>query len=89
MGVHGARQNLAFDIAADRDIILGRLRMGDAGNVLLDNRAFVEIGSNIMRRRADQLDAALIGCLYGLAPLNDGRKEWWMLMILPDIFWHI
>ena len=59
MGVDGAGENLAFDIGADRDMVLGRLRMGDAGNVLLDDRTFVEIGRDVMRRRADQLDAAL------------------------------
>ncbi len=68
MGVHGPRQHLAFDIPADRDVILGRLRMGDAGDVLLDDRTLVEIGGDVMRRRADQLYAALIGLLVGVRP---------------------
>jgi hypothetical protein len=89
MGVDGAGQHLAFDIAADRDIVVCGLRMGDAGRVLLDDRAFVEIGGDVMRRGADQLDAALIGLLVGVGALELGRKEWWMLMIRPDIFLHI
>ncbi len=32
----------------------------------------------------DQLHAAGVGALIGLAPLKLGRKEWWMLMIRPD-----
>ncbi len=74
MGVHGPRQHLAFDIPADRDVILGRLRMGDAGDVLLDDRTLVEIGGDVMRRRADQLYAALIGLLVGVRPL-ERRQE--------------
>ena len=53
MGMDGTRQHLAFDIAADRNIIVGRLRMGDARRILLDDRAFVEIRRNVIRRRAD------------------------------------
>ncbi len=84
----GPGQHLAFDIAADRDIVVGRLRMRDAGRVLLDDRTLVEIAGDVVRRRPDQLDAALIGLLVGVRPLKLGRKEWWMLMIRPDIFLH-
>ncbi len=64
----GPGQHLAFDIAADRHIIVGRLRMRDAGRVLLDDRTLVEIAGDVMRRRPDQLDAALIGLPVGFAP---------------------
>ena len=74
MGVDGAGQHLAFDIAAKRDIIVGRLRVGDAHRVLLDDRAFVEIGGDVMGRGANQLHAALIGLLVRVGALEGGEE---------------
>lgn len=89
MGVYGTRQHLRLHVAAERHVILGRLGMGDAHGILLDDRSLIQIGGDIMRRRANQLHTALIGLLVGVGPLKDGRKEWWILMILPDIASHI
>ena len=43
MMAHRARQHAAFDVAALADEIVRRVAMGDALDVLLDDRAFVEI----------------------------------------------
>src|SRR5690606_21424985 len=74
MGVNGTGKNLTFDIATERDIVFGALRMGDAHRVLLDDRAFVQVCRHVMRRRADQLYAALIGLLVGIGAL-EARQE--------------
>src|SRR3546814_12597660 len=70
MGVDGPSKNLAFDIAAERDVVFGALRMGDTHRVLLDDRAFVQVCRHVMRRRADQLYAALVGLLVGIGTLE-------------------
>ena len=57
-----------------RDEIFRRVAVADALDVLLDDRAFVEIGGDVMRGGADQLDAALIGLVVGLGAL-EGRQE--------------
>ena len=88
MGMNGARQNLAFHVPPEAHIIHAALGMGDADRVLFDDRAFIEISGDVVGRRADQSHAALIGLLVRFAPLKEGRKEWWMLMMRPDISWH-
>ncbi|MNS91893.1 hypothetical protein D3C72_1260050 [compost metagenome] len=70
----GTRQNLRFHITAERYVIFRALGMGDAHRVLLDDRAFVEIGGDVMRRCADKLHAALIGLLVGVCAL-EARQE--------------
>ena len=50
MGVDRAREHLRLNIAAKADVIGGRLGMGHAHRVLLDDRAFVQIGGHVMRR---------------------------------------
>ena len=74
MGVDGAGQNLAFHVAAERDIVFGALGVGDAHGVLFDDRAFVEIGGDIMGCRTDQLHAALIGLLVRVGALEGGEE---------------
>ena len=74
MSVHCVRQNLAFHVTADRDIIVRRLRMSDAGNILLYDRAFIEVFRYVMRGRADQFYAALERLLVGVGSL-ERRQE--------------
>ncbi|MPL84484.1 hypothetical protein SDC9_30449 [bioreactor metagenome] len=74
MGVDRAGEHLRLDVTAKAHVILGRLRMGDAHRVLLDDRALVEIGGDVMRRRANELHAALIGLLVGVRAL-EARQE--------------
>ncbi len=70
-----AGQHAALDVAALAHEILGRVAMADALDVLIDDRPFVEIAGDVMRGGADQLDAALMSLVIGLAPLKPGRKE--------------
>ena len=48
--------------------------MGDAGDVLLDDRPLVEIGGHAVGGRADQLDAALVGLRVGARTLEGGQE---------------
>ena len=51
-----------------------RVGMIDDRNVLGDDRTFVEIGGDIVRRRADHLDAPLIGPVIGFGTLETGQE---------------
>ena len=57
MAVDGARQHLGFHIAAKAHVILGTLGVGHADGVLFDDRAFIQIGGNVMGGGADEFDA--------------------------------
>ena len=48
--------------------------MADARAVLLDDRALVEVRRRVVRRRADELDAARVRPVVRLRP-NKGRQE--------------
>ena len=58
---HGARQHAAFDVAALAREIFRRVAVADALDVLVDDRAFIEVACDVMGGGADQLDAALMG----------------------------
>ena len=75
------RQDDRLEIAAACGEAVDVVAVCDVDGVLLDDRALVEVGSRIVRRGADELDAASKACRYGFAPTNAGRNEWWMLMI--------
>ena len=49
--------------------------MGDAGGFLFDDRTFIEVRGDIVGRGADQLDAALMGLVIGLGPLERGQER--------------
>src|SRR5262249_16991947 len=69
-----ARQHAPLDVAALGHEIVGRVAMTDALDVLVDDRAFVEIARHVMRSGADQLDAALMRLVIGLCAL-EARQE--------------
>src|SRR5271156_5928095 len=56
----GASEHAALDVAPLAHQILGRVAVADALDILLDDRPLVEIGGDEMRRRSDQLHAALV-----------------------------
>jgi len=58
---HGARQHPAFDVAALARKVFRRVAVADALDILVDDRAFVEVARDIMRG--------------GRAPLKPGRNE--------------
>jgi hypothetical protein len=75
VGTDGLRKNLALNIPAKGNIVLGALGMGDAHGVLFNNRTFIQIRRYIVRRRADELHAALERLLIRVGALNLGKKE--------------
>src|SRR6185436_20439781 len=70
MMAHGARQHTPFDVAALAREVFRRVAVADALDVLVDDRAFVEIARDVMRGGADQLDAALVGLVVGTRALE-------------------
>ena len=78
-----AREDGFFDVLAVAHHVVDRVGVVDADDVLLDDRSLVEFARHVVTGRADQLDAALVSLVVGLAPTKLGRKEWWMLMIWP------
>ena len=72
VGVNRTRQNLTFNVTPDRYIIGRVLGMGDACDILFNDRTFIKIGRYIMGRRPDQFDTAFIGL-----PIRVGALETW------------
>jgi hypothetical protein len=58
--LHRASEHSALNVAAGRHEVIRGHGMGDALRLLLDDRPFVEVRRDVMRRRADQFDAALV-----------------------------
>ncbi|MNH44755.1 hypothetical protein D3C85_1219420 [compost metagenome] len=46
VGVDCPGQHLAFDVTTQRNIVIRALRVGDTDNVLLDDRALVQVGGD-------------------------------------------
>lgn len=61
VGMNRARQHLTFNITSDGYVVGRVLRMGDAGKVLFNDRAFVEVGRHVMGGGSDQFHTTLIG----------------------------
>src|SRR5437667_5218260 len=74
MPAHRAGEHHALDIATDGGEIVGAQRMIDALDVLLDDRPLVELSGDVVRRRADQLDAAVMRLRVGLRTLEARQK---------------
>src|SRR5262249_13224802 len=71
---HGLGQNHLFQITAFLDQVFDIVFVRDADDTLFDNRTIVENLRYIMRGRANQLDAAIIGLMVRLAS-NKRRQE--------------
>src|SRR6202012_851820 len=71
---HGPRQHAALDVAALAHEIVRRIAMADALDVLVDDRALVEVAGDVMRGGTDQLDAALMRLMIGPRTL-EARQE--------------
>ena len=70
----GPRQHPPFDVAALAHQVFRRIARADALDILLDDRAFVEIGCDVMGGGADQFDAARMRLVIGFGPL-EARQE--------------
>ena len=55
--------------------ILGALAMVDAHDVLIDDRAVVELGGHVVGGRADQLDPALVRAPVGVGARERGQER--------------
>ncbi len=72
---HGAREHDALHILADGGEVGRTHGVVDAFDVLLDDGAFVEIGGDVMRRGANELDPARIGLRVGARALEAGQER--------------
>ena len=72
--LHRGGEDLALDVAALVDELLGREVMVHASDALLNDRAFIEVGGDEVGRGADDLDAALVRLVVGLGAL-ERRQE--------------
>ena len=70
----GAGEDSAFDLAADAAEVADVVAVIDAVDVLLDERAGVEVGGDVVGGGADRLDAALVGLGVGFGT-DEGRQE--------------
>src|SRR2546425_9069199 len=70
-----ARQHAALDIAALASQIVGRIAMADALDVLIDDRALIEIAGDVMRGGADQLHATLVRLVIRPRALKTRQKR--------------
>ena len=62
-------------VLADRHELGGGARVVDAHDVLLDDRALVEVARHEMRRRADELHAAGVRLLVRVGALEPGQER--------------
>ena len=69
-----ARQCAAFDITTDRHIVIGPQRVADTLDRLVDDGPLVQIAGDVMRRGADQLDAAFMRLGVVIGTLEAGQK---------------
>jgi hypothetical protein len=72
--LHRAGEHHALHVAAEAGHLVGAHGVIDAGHVLLDDRALIEIARGVVGGRADELDAAGVGLVIGARAL-EGREE--------------
>jgi len=69
---HGAGQHDALDVAAQAAEVFGVVAVVDAQDVLLDDRAGVEVLAHVVGGGADQFDTSLVGRLVGIGADEGG-----------------
>src|SRR6476661_10368506 len=74
MIAYRACEHAALDVATLASEIVWRIAVADALDVLIDDRALIEIAGDVMRGGADQLDAALMRLVVGARAL-EARQE--------------
>ena len=72
MEADGLGEDAALHVLSERHHVRRGVGVGDAGDVLLDDRTLVEVGGHVVGGRADQLDAAIVGLRVGARPLEGG-----------------
>ena len=73
--LNGTRQYCPFDIGTALAAFFGVLPVRDSGDVLLDDRAFVEVGGRVVRCSADQLDSARLGLRVRICTDECGQER--------------
>ena len=71
---HGAGEDDLLEVLAFQDEALGSVLVGDAGYILLDDRAGIQFRRHIVARGADNLDTTLLGLMIRLRA-DEGRQE--------------
>src|SRR5262249_10050591 len=74
MPAHGVSQRNPLGVTADGREVFGAVRVVDAGDLLLDDRALVQVGRHVVRGRADQLHAVRVRLVIGPGPLEAGQE---------------
>ena len=74
MGLDGTREDNLLEVLALEHQGLGRVLVGDADDVLLDDGTGVELCGDVVARGADDLHAALIGLMVGLGADEGGQE---------------
>jgi len=69
-----AGQHLTFGVTSNSGEVFNRLRVVNAGDILLNNGAFVQIGCHIVRRRAYEFDATVVGLVVRLGTFKAGQE---------------
>lgn len=68
--INRSRQHLALYVSATPDQLFGPVKMLNALNVLLDDRALVEIRSDIVRCGANNFYSAIESLVIGFCPFK-------------------
>ena len=74
MPAHRLGQNQFFQIAAFADKVLHAMAVRDAHNILLDDRAIIELARRIVGRGANEFYAAFVRLLIRPATGKRGQK---------------
>src|SRR3546814_4213317 len=83
---HRAGQDLGLYFAPEIDHLLRRERVIHANHVLLDARPLVQVRRNKMRRRTDQLHAALMRAMIRLSSEEHTSALQALMRILYTVF---
>ncbi len=70
----GRRALAARNVTSLADKIVRPILMRDTLDVLLDDRTFIEVGGDVVRRGPDQFDAAAMGLVIRPRTLESGKK---------------
>ncbi len=74
MPAHGVSQDAPLQVAAEVLQVLHHVAVGDPADVLLDDRPGIQLRGHVVRGRAHDLDAAIVGLPVRVRP-DEGRQE--------------
>src|SRR6185369_14974989 len=74
IGADRPREHPPLDVAALAHQFLRAVDMADRLDILMDDRPFIQVGCDEVRRRADHLDPARMRLVIGLGALETGQE---------------